>query len=91
MSDMIERVARAIATEYSGVPDHDWTCFVDEARAAIEAFIAGIDRQFETDAWRAVRPYHDLSERDIRSCVPKDFFRLAISKTSQAALKGEAE
>lgn len=32
---MLERVSRAIANAYE--PGYDWTCFVDEARAAIEA------------------------------------------------------
>ena len=35
--DMIEKVARAIAEEYSGVSDYDWTGFIGEARAAIAA------------------------------------------------------
>lgn len=38
MSEMIERVARAICETTSGTgDDHQWEMFVDEARAAIEA------------------------------------------------------
>lgn len=35
--DMVEKVARAIAQEYSGIPNYDWTAFEGEARVAIEA------------------------------------------------------
>lgn len=93
MSDMVTLVARAIFQEqemvhiaFGAMPDWDHLSERDRdncravARVAIEAFIAGMDREFEAAAWQAVRPYHDLSERAIRSSVPTDFFQLALSR-----------
>lgn len=83
---MIERVAQAIATAYSGDPSCDWTCFTDEARAAIEAMREPTDEI--ADAMNDVAidgPGYVSMNASLADC--RSLFIAGIA----AALKGEAE
>lgn len=93
---MIERVAKAMVVNDSG-PEGSTLYDIhmsefgdgyrDSARAAIEAIYTGMTIADDEFMRSAVKGYHDISERDWRSSMPKDFFRLAISNWMKAALK----
>lgn len=55
MSEMVERVARAIAEDQDGMEDY-WDAYVNAARAAIAAMREPTDKMIEAsldDAWTA--------------------------------------
>lgn len=70
MNEMIERVARAIAEAQMG-PGYDWTCFVDEGRAAIAAMRAPTEAMIDEGA-------DELRAGDLTRTTPPHVWRAMI-------------
>lgn len=95
MSEMIDRVARAISASdfdgdtnvYDTMSDAMRENFTINARAAIEAMRDSLDVGFEAAAQAAVEPFHDIPKDVWAIYAPKDFFRLALKGALDASLQ----